>query len=337
VTWHNVDYLWLLLLIPLLVGFLWWWGRRLRMRRRKYFDDTLFESLRRNYWQLGARIKQVALYTGLAFLILGLAGPKIGTEVREVKRKGVDLMVALDLSDSMNAEDVSPSRLDKAKYEVQRLLRQLKGDRIGLIIFTGEAFLQSPMTLDYSALRMFLDIAHTDQMPSSSTDFSAAMNTALESFKTEKIQKSNAAKVLLVISDGEHHGGSYKEELNSLVENNISVYTIGIGTVDGARIPMYNDQGQLRGYKRDQQGGIVRTQLKSQTLRDIARRGNGDYYEITGGGSGISPFLGRINELQKGEFASQKYADYKNQYQWLVGIGLLFVLAWFVVPGSKRG
>ncbi len=335
-TWHNISYLWLLFLIPVLIGFLWWWGRRLRAKRRQYFDDSLFESLRRHYWPLGARIRQIALYTGLTFLILGLAGPKIGTEVREVKRQGVDLMVALDLSDSMNAEDVNPSRLDKAKYEIERLLRQLKGDRVGLIIFTGEAFLQSPMTLDYSALRMFLDIAGTDQMPSSSTDFAAAMSTALESFQAEKIEQSDAAKVLLIISDGEHHGESYEKELNQLVENNVSVYTIGIGTVDGARIPLYNDQGQQRGFKRNSQGGVVRTRLESQTLRDIAREGNGDYYEITGGGSGISPFLGRINELQKGEFASQQYADYKNQYQWLVGIGLFFVIAWFVVPRSKK-
>jgi Ca-activated chloride channel family protein len=335
VTWQNASFLWLLLLIPVTFGFLWWWGWRLKKIRRQYFDDSLFDTLRRNYWEIGDKIKQVALYTGLAFLIVGLAGPKIGTEVREVKRKGVDLMVALDLSDSMNARDVSPSRLAKAKYEIQRLLRELNGDRVGLIIFTGEAFLQSPMTLDYSALRMFLDIAGTEQMPSSTTNFSAAMDMALESFKTDKIQQSNAAKVLLIMSDGENHGASYEEELNNLVENNVSVYTVGLGTRDGARIPMLNDQGQVRGYKRNKQGGMITTRLESKTLQNIAQTGNGEYYQITGGGSGISPFLGRINELQKGEFASQKYADYKNQYQWLVGIGLFFVLVWFTFPRSK--
>lgn len=334
-TWQNVSFLWLLLLIPLLAGFLWWWSRYLRKKRQQYFDDDLFESLRRHYWELGDKIKQVALYTGLAFLIVGLAGPKIGTEVREVKRQGVDLMVALDLSDSMNARDVSPSRLQKAKYEIQRLLGELKGDRVGLIIFTGEAFLQSPMTLDYSALRMFLDIAGTDQMPSSSTNFAAAMNMALESFNTEKIKKSDAAQVLLIMSDGENHGESYDEELNELVENNVSIYTVGVGTREGARIPLYNDQGQRRGYKRNEQGKIIRTRLETKTLQNIADQGNGEYYQVSGGGSGISPFLGRINELQQGEFASQKYADYKNQYQWLVGIGLFFVLVWFGFPRSK--
>src|SRR5690606_31326283 len=151
----------------------------------------------------------------------------IGTEVREIKRRGVDMLVALDLSASMNAEDVRPSRLDKAKFEINRLIERLDGDRVGLVVFTGEAYLQSPMTLDYSALRLFLEIADTDQMPSSATNFNAAMETALQAFEALEDNISVAAKVLLIISDGEDHSQSYNEALKKLINNSISVYTLG--------------------------------------------------------------------------------------------------------------
>lgn len=337
--WQSPLFLFLILLIPLLIGGFWWYRRRLQRKRKKYFEQLLFEGLWKGFWSLGKKIKDVSLYIGLAFLIVGLAGPKVGTEVKEVKRQGVDLMIALDLSASMNAEDVKPSRLEKAKYEISRLIDRLDGDRVGLIVFTGDAYLQSPLTLDYSALRLFLNIAETDQMPNSATDFSAAMQTALKAFDKSKkeAESSNtkASKVLFIISDGENHGQSYDDALNSLTSNNISVYTLGIGSRSGTTIPMYNDSGVLMGYKKNNNNEVVTTQLHPQILKNIAREGNGEYYEIQGGNDGIDAFLARLNELQQGEFASQEYADFKNQYQWLVGIGLGFVILALVIPGYK--
>lgn len=214
-VWQDAIYLWFLLIIPILLAANWWYNKRLDQKRKSFFGADLFQKLRNGFWPAGKKIQNVLLYLGLAMLIIAASGPKIGTEVREVKRQGVDLLIALDLSASMNAEDVKPSRLEKAKYEINRLIERLNGDRVGLIVFTGEAYLQSPMTLDYSALQLFLNIAKTDQMPSSTTDFSAAMETAAEAFDTSKKdeQKSQAAKVLLIISDGENHGGAYDEAL----------------------------------------------------------------------------------------------------------------------------
>ncbi|MCW9711474.1 VWA domain-containing protein [Aliifodinibius salicampi] len=306
-------------------------------QREEYFGKELFQKLRTGFWPLGNRIRQLSLYVGLTLLIIAAAGPKIGTEVREVKRQGVDLLVALDLSASMNAEDVKPSRLEKAKYEIDRLIEKLEGDRVGLIVFTGEAYLQSPMTLDYSALRMFLNIAETNQMPSSSTDFSAAMETAAEAFSDgeESESENQASKVLLIISDGENHGDSYDASLQALREENVSIYTLGLGTEAGTNIPLYDESGSLIGYKRNSEGQVITTQLQTDVLQDIANEGNGEYYEIRSGSSGIDAFLGRLDELQQGEFASQEYADYKNQYQWLTGIGLAFLLLGMIFPYYK--
>lgn len=335
--WQDSHYLWFLLLVPILIGIVYWYNRRMSQKREEYFGKELFQKLRTGFWPLGNRIRQVSLYVGLVMLIIAAAGPKIGTEVREVKRQGVDLLVALDLSASMNAEDVKPSRLEKAKYEINRLIEKLEGDRVGLIVFTGEAYLQSPMTLDYSALRMFLNIAETNQMPSSSTDFSAAMETAAEAFsdKEESESESQASKVLLIISDGENHGESYDASLQALREENVSIYTLGLGTEAGTNIPLYDESGSLIGYKRNSEGQVITTQLQTDVLQDIAAEGNGEYYEIRSGSSGIDAFLGRLDELQQGEFASQEYADYKNQYQWLTGIGLVFLLLGMVFPYYK--
>ena len=337
--WQTPHFLWLLLLVPAAIAGIWWYRKKTEEQRSKYFSKDLFKKLQKGFWPMGDRIKTISLFTGLAFLVLAVAGPKVGTEVREVKRQGVDLLVALDLSSSMNAEDVKPSRLEKAKYEISRLVDRLKGDRVGLIIFTGDAYLQAPMTLDYSALRLFLNIADTDQMPTSTTDFSAAMETALRAYNAtdDEQSTSNAAKVLLIISDGENHGDSYGEALTQLTENNISVYTLGIGTRAGSTIPIYNnDSGSLIGYKRNKEGKVVTTKLEPDVLSDIAQQGEGEYYEIRGGNEGIDAFLGRLDELQQGEFASQEYADFKNQYQWLAGAGLVFLLISMVWPGYKE-
>lgn len=334
--WENSTFLWLLALIPLLIILAWWKRKQIQAKKEKYFSSELFSSLRNGFWPLGNRLKTIFTFSGLLFLILALAGPKVGTEVREIKRQGIDMLVALDLSASMKAEDVRPSRLDKAKFEIDRLIERLQGDRVGLIVFTGEAYLQSPMTMDYSALRLFLDIADTDQMPSSATDFNAAMTTAMEAFEALGESESEASKVLLIISDGEDHGQSYNEALQDLVSNDIRVFTIGIGTSEGTTIPLYEEgSNQLIGYKRDNQGRVVTTKLQNGMLRDIANTGNGEFYSIRRGNEGIDAFLARMDELEKGEFASQEYADYKNQYQWMAALAFLCLLVAMLIPSYR--
>lgn len=335
--WQSPHYLWLLLLIPVFVVGIWLRLRALEKKRARFFNEELFNKLRLGYWKPSDPLRNTFFIVGFAFLVLAMAGPKIGTEVREVKRQGVDMLIALDLSASMNAEDVRPSRLKKAKFEIGRLIERLKGDRVGLVVFTGEAYLQSPMTLDYSALKLFLEIADTDQMPSSATDFNSAMETALTAFQSLEENTEEAAKVLLIISDGEDHGQAFDESLEQLIDNNILVYTLGIGTNEGTTIPLYeNSTGKLIGYKRDREGKIVTTSLQSDILRQIANRSNGTYYAIERGNDGIDAFLARVDELEKGEFSSQEYADYKNQYQWMAALALCCFAVSYIIPTYRK-
>lgn len=335
-VWQEISFLWLLLIIPILVLLVRWRKKFLQNIQDQYFNKTLFESLRIGFWETGNTVKTVLILFGFICVILSLAGPKIGTEVREVKRKGVEMLIALDLSASMNAEDVRPSRLDKAKFEIRGLIDRLKGDRVGLVVFTGEAYLQSPMTLDYSALLLFLEIVDTDQMPSSATDFNAAMKTSLDAFNSLEENTTNAAKVLLIISDGEDHGQSYSGSLEELVNSNVSVFTLGIGTEQGTTIPLYEEKtGQIIGYKRDRDGRVVTTSLESKTLREIASSSGGSYYSIERGNDGIDAFLARIDDLEQGEFSSQEYADFKNQYQWLAAMALVCFISAVLFPNFR--
>jgi Ca-activated chloride channel family protein len=328
--WENSTYLFALLLIPILWGAFWWLRYARHKHRTELFDDRLLSLLRMNFWKTGDRVRFYSFLLALLFFVLALAGPKIGTEIREVERSGVNMLIALDLSRSMNVEDISPSRLEKAKFEINRLINRLEGDRVGLMVFTGEAFVQSPLTLDYSALRLYLDIVKTEQMPSFTSNFQAAMVKAQETFQSIE-DNSDAANVLLLIADGENQGYDFREAAEELNESGVTIFTVGIGTSAGGRIPVY-ENGSLRGYHRDSAGNEVMSSLSSQNMRDIASLGGGNYYEISRGSDTIEPFLSRLAELERGEFSSQEYANYKNRYQLMTIIGLVFLFLSLFFP-----
>ena len=332
--WENSSYLWFLLLIPALYGGYWWYMRYQTKKRIAYFDDRLVNQLRQNYWRTGDKMRLWSLLAAALFFIIALAGPKIGTEVREVQRRGVNMLVALDLSRSMNAEDVNPNRLAKAKIEINRLINRLQGDRVGLLVFTDEAFVQVPFTTDYSAFRMLLDISNTDQMPTSGTNFNAAMEQAIEAFESIE-QRGNAANVLLFVADGENHGADFRSAMNHLIEMGVIMFSVGIGTPEGGPIPIYNQNGQLSGYHRDQQGNTVTTRLGSETMREIASAAGGEYYEIRSGSDNIEPFFSKLDELERGEYQTQEFADYKNQYQMILLLGIFFLIVALFFPDNK--
>jgi Ca-activated chloride channel family protein len=335
--WESPGYLWFLLVIIAFALGSWFYRKRIKILRTKYFSDEVFAKLYSTDIPQVKKARSILLYSGLVLLVIALGGPKIGTEVREVRRQGIDIMVMLDVSKSMYAEDVRPNRLDKAKFELLRLVDRLRGDRVGLITFTGEAVLLSPLTNDYSAFRMFLSIADPESMPSTATDFAAGMRVALEAFDAASEETQEAARVLLILSDGEDHGPDFTPILQQITDRRIFIYTVGIGTIAGGTIPMYDSNtGRLQDYMRDAASQIVTTRLEPNTLRQLANAGRGTYYEITRSSDGMDGFLSQIEELEKREFATQEFADYKNQYQWFAAFGLLFIIISISLPKYRE-
>lgn len=335
-TWETPIYLLLLLLVAVLAAGSVVFRSRLRERRRTFFSDAVFIKLYTPEQRAARKTRSTLFYTSLILLIIALAGPKVGTEVREVKRQGIDIMVVLDVSKSMYAEDVRPSRLDKAKFEILRMMDRLTGDRVGLIVFTGEALQLAPLTADYAAFRLYLSLADPSSMPSTTTDFAAALAAAIEAFDSASSQQQEAARVMLIVSDGEDHGTNVSEYREALASRGIFIYTVGIGTTAGGTIPLYDERtGRLQDYVRDSAGQVVTTRLNATILRELAEAGRGTYYEISRSSDGMDGFIAQIADLEKREFATQEFADYKNQYQWFAGIGFLLLITSLLIPTYK--
>lgn len=332
--WDNSVYLWLLLLVPAIAGGYFYYKTIKQKKVKQYFDERLISQLRINFWGFGDKVRFFCILLASLFFVIALAGPKIGTEVREVQRTGVNMLVALDLSRSMNTQDVNPSRLSKAKFELNRLINRLQGDRVGLLVFTDEAFIQVPLTTDYSAFRLLLDISNTGQMPTNGTNFRSAMIRALESFDSIEDQ-NNAANVILFVADGENHGPDFRTEMQELIRNNVTLFSIGIGTPGGGPVPIFNENGEMSGYHRDSQGNMITSRLESETMREIAEQGGGEYYEIRSGSDNIEPFFSKLDELERGEFSTQEFADYKNRYQIVLLFGIFFLLVGLFFPQKK--
>ncbi|MCC5926670.1 MAG: VWA domain-containing protein [Bacteroidetes bacterium] len=332
-TWENPVYLWLLLgpLLVLLVSALY--KRQLKKRRSAYFSDEVFAKLYTNEIPGVRTARSSLIYLGSILLIIALAGPQIGVEIREVERRGVDIMVVLDVSRSMLAQDVRPNRLDKAKFEILRMVDRLRGDRVGLIAFSGEAIQLAPLTTDYAAFRTFLNIAGPEMMPSGSTVFAEALQTAIRAFDSAGEEQRQTARVILLISDGEDHGPDTTELKQQLVSRNIYIHTVGIGTTAGATIPVHDpNTGRLLDYVRDRNDQIVTTRLEPALLRQFADAGRGQYYEISRSADGMDGFISQISDLDARSFATQEFADYRNQYQWFAAFGLIFIMIALALP-----
>ena len=335
-TWDAPGYLWFLLLLPFLYGLSWFLRYRLRKKRERYFSDQVFSQLQTNIKPTALRAKEGLFFAGLFFLFIALAGPKIGTEVREVSRDQLDLIVALDLSLSMLAEDVRPSRLEKSRFEINRMLRYLEDDRIGLIVFTGHAMLHCPLTTDYSAFRMFLDIAEPGIMPSTTTDLQPLFREAVSAFESSDRAVGNPARVLIIFSDGEDQFDRYSEPLQQLLSMGVHIFTVGIGTEEGGRIPVVDpESGIFRDFHRDRQGRVVTTRLQPERLQEMADLSGGQYFQISRTAHSIEGFIRQLDRLDRGTFATEEITRYQNRYYIPAFFSLLCFLAVLFIPGYR--
>lgn len=326
----HPEYLWLLGAIPVLALALfiaYRWRRRLLTR---FISEPLFAQLVPDMSGAKRAGKQTLLLAAVGLLILALANPQVGTRLEEVKRKGIDVFVALDVSLSMKAEDIRPSRLEKAKRDVSSLLRKLKGDRVGLIVFAGDAFVQFPLTADYSAADLFISAVDVDAVPTPGTMIGAAIDKALQSFRKDLPTQ----KAIIVVSDGENTEGDVSGATKKTKEAGVRVYTVGMGTPDGSPIPLYSG-GQRVDYKRDRAGSIVLTKLDETTLQQIAVATGGVYRRATSGGNEIEDIFNELSALQKTEMGSLQVAGYQDQFHYPLAAAIFLLVLEHILSERK--
>ncbi len=332
--WLNPTYLVGLLAIPPVIALYLWaaWKRRTAMRLLG--DHSLVRQLATTVSPRRRRWKSAVVIVGIALFSASLAGPRFGTKLREFKREGVDLVIALDVSQSMLAEDVLPNRLTRAKYEIEKLLDNLEGDRVGLVLFAGDAFVQCPLTLDYSAVRLFLDIAHPSQIPTPGTDFGAALDRTVQVFMggEETVAEEAVTRALLIVSDGENHA-EIDEALAGAKQANLVIFATGVGEVEGVPIPVYQ-RGRRVGFKKDRDGNTVITRLEESRLKELAR--DGGYFRITRTASSLGDMVRALRRLDRRALESEMFEEYEEKYQWPLAIGIILLLGELLIADRGR-
>jgi Ca-activated chloride channel family protein len=318
----HPEYLYLLVLVPGLAVAYLLFGKMRSAASRRFGSATLFRRLTERASSARRVWKFVMLECALVFLAVALANPQIGTRLEEVKQEGVDIYIALDVSLSMEAEDIKPNRLEKAKLELRNLINRLHGDRVGLILFAGEAFVQFPLTTDYSAANLFIDVVDVNDVPVPGTAIGDAINRAVESFDF----KNPTTKVIVIMTDGENTEGDAIDAAREAAGKGILLYTIGLGSPAGAPIPVYNSAGQQVDFKRDRAGNTVVTKLDEAGLQQIADIGHGKYFRGTNSQDELDEIYKNINALQKREFGVKQYTGYESRYQWFLAPAVLLLL-----------
>ena len=321
IQFDEKIYFYLLAIIPVMVlafFFLQIWKKK---TQKRFADSSLLKRLAPNRSSFKSTVKLAFLLAGLVFLVLGLVNPKIGTKLETVKREGVDIVFAIDVSKSMLAEDIAPNRLEKAKRIVSEIINQLASDRIGIIAYAGQAYPQLPITTDYGAAKMFLQSMNTDMLSSQGT----AINAAIDLASTYYDDSQQTNRVLFIVSDGEDHSESATTNaVEKATQNGIRVYTIGIGQAKGAPIPIKRN-GIVESLKKDNQGEVVITKLNENVLTEIADRGNGEYIDGSNTESAVEYIKEELNRMDKTEFEAKQFAEYKDQFQWFLAAGFLFL------------
>jgi len=306
------------------------WKKR---KQRAFADTPLLKRLAPNKSSFKATLKLIFLLLGLSFLILGLVNPKIGTKLETVKREGVDIVFAVDVSKSMLAEDIAPNRMEKSKRLVSEIINQLASDRIGIIAYAGQAFPQLPITTDYGAAKMFLQGMNTNMLSSQGT----AINSAIDLATTYYDDEEQTNRVLFIISDGEDHSeGNTQAAVEEAVKNGIRVYTIGVGKPKGGPIPIKRN-GVVETFKKNAQGEVVITKLNEPILSAIAEEGNGIYINGSNTETAVEFIKEELNKMDKKEFEAKQFAEFKDQFQWFLGIGLLFLFLEIFLLDRKTG
>ena len=312
---------WAFIIIPvMLMVFLWtfFWKKRIQ---KSFGSAVVLKRLSPDLSFFKSSLKFIILCLAVGFLVIGLINPKIGTKLETIKREGVDIVFAIDVSKSMLAEDVAPNRLEKSKQLVTQIINNLASDRVGIIAYAGKAFPQLPITTDYASAKMFLQSMNTDMLSSQGT----AINEAIQLSRNYFDDEEQTNRVLIIISDGEDHNDLSVEVAEAASEEGIKIYTIGVGSENGGPIPLKRN-GVVRSYKKDQNNETVITKLNKETLRLIANEAKGSYIDGSQTAAVVEQVRAILSVMDKKEFEAKEFAEYKDQFQWFLGIGLFFLI-----------
>lgn len=330
IKFANIDNFWFLLIAVLFLVLYVFYNAWRRRASHRFGSKKQISGLMPRVSDRKPVYKFILLILALIFLVIGLADPQIGSKLEKVKREGIDMMLVLDVSNSMMAEDIKPNRLERSKMAISTLIDKLSGDRIGIIIFAGNAYKQLPLTTDYSAAKLFLSAVDTKIVPTQGTAIGEAIEMAASSFDDEEHNKA-----IIVITDGENHEDDAVSEAAKALDNGIKVFTIGMGLPDGAPIPIYNDYGNKTGFKKDREGKTVVTKLNEDMLRQIAAAGNGAYARANNGSSGLRKIFDEISQIEKKEIETKQFTDYEHRFQLYIFIAIVILLLELLMDNKK--
>lgn len=326
---EHTYILYFLLIIPFL-GFIYWSLLQWKKKKLKAFaDEQLWEelmplrSIKRSKWRF-------FIYSlAFVFMIIAMANPLIGSKIKEAKQKGVDLMICLDVSKSMLANDIKPSRIKNAKQAIYQLIDKLEGDRIGLIVFAGEAYKQLPLTNDYAAAKLFLSAVYPNMIKTQGTAIALAIEKAVSSFDLE----SNSDKAIVIISDGEDHEGNVEIAATDAQNLGIKIFTLGMGLPEGAPIPEIN--GNNIQFKKDNNGKTIITKINEEMLQKIASNGGGTYIRANNTSSGLDILFQEINKMEDKTYNTIDFTDFESRFQYPLFISLLLIVLAIIIPERK--
>jgi Ca-activated chloride channel family protein len=330
---HLADpqFLHLLWLLPLLATFYIWSFRQKRKALLRFADASVIGQLVRGVGQGKQKMKVVTFLFFMFFVLLALVRPQWGTKLETVRRTGVDIVVALDTSLSMDTQDVVPGRLEKAKHEIRALIDALQGDRVGLVVFAGTSLVNCPLTIDQNAVKLFLDVVDTQVIPRPGTNIGDAIRKGIQVFDA----RDRRHKVMILVTDGESLEGDPQVAAEEAKQAGVVIYSIGVGTAAGEPIPLRDDRGNITGYKKDEAGSVVVSRLDEESLRQVSSATGGQYYRATPAEEEVEKIVQTVSGMDKKEFESKVYLTYVDRFQIPLGIALFFIFMESLITDAK--
>lgn len=326
----HIEYLWALAALPVFILLFIWVSRWKRKAIKALGDRNVVNNIVADVSFTAPRLKFILFLIAFGLLVIGIADPQIGSKMVEEKRKGADLMILLDVSNSMLSQDMAPNRLENAKQAIAQLIDNLHSDRIGIVVFAGEAYVQLPVTTDYSAAKLFLNSINTSMVPTQGTAIGAAIDLGMKSFDFN----DGTGKSMIIITDGENHEDDAVAAAKNALDKDVTINVIGMGSENGGPIPIYQGNKQV-GFHLDSAGHTVISKLDESMGKEIAAAGNGAYVRATNSNSGVNIVMSQIEKVQRKTYDAKSFKDFEDRFQFFLAAALLCLVAEFFITNRK--